>query len=71
MILDNIWYVAATWMGLAFVASLISIRAGISIALGEIVVGHRDPSELRGRLLGETADRITNHAQCSVLVVKI
>jgi Kef-type K+ transport system membrane component KefB len=39
MILDNIWYVAAIWMGLAFVASLISIRAGISVALVEIVVG--------------------------------
>jgi nucleotide-binding universal stress UspA family protein len=24
-----------------------------------------------GRLLGDTADRITDHAQCSVLVVKI
>ena len=39
MILDNIWYVAAIWMGLAFVASLISIRTGISVALIEIVVG--------------------------------
>ncbi len=39
MILDNIWYVAAIWMGLAFVASLISIRVGISVALVEILVG--------------------------------
>jgi Kef-type K+ transport system membrane component KefB len=39
MILDNIWYIAAIWMGLAFVASLISIRTGISVALIEIVVG--------------------------------
>ena len=39
MILDNIWYVAAIWMGLAFAASLISIRTGISVALIEIVVG--------------------------------
>ena len=36
---DNIWYVAAIWMGLAFIASLISIRLGISVALIEIVVG--------------------------------
>jgi Kef-type K+ transport system membrane component KefB len=36
---ENIWYIAATWMGLAFIASLISIRAGISVALIEIVVG--------------------------------
>ena len=36
---DNIWYIAALWMALAFVASLISIRTGISVALIEIVVG--------------------------------
>ncbi len=35
-----------------------------------IIVGHSDHSELWGRLLGDTADRITDHAQCSVLVVK-
>lgn len=37
--IENVWYVAALWMGLAFVASLISIRTGISVALIEIVVG--------------------------------
>jgi Kef-type K+ transport system membrane component KefB len=37
--MDNIWYVAAIWMGLAFLASLISIRVGISVALIEILVG--------------------------------
>ena len=36
---ENIWYIAAIWMGLAFLASLISIRVGISVALIEIVVG--------------------------------
>ncbi len=36
---ENIWYIAAIWMGLAFVASLISIRLGISVALIEILVG--------------------------------
>ena len=36
---ENIWYIAAIWMGLAFIASLISIRLGISVALIEIVVG--------------------------------
>jgi Kef-type K+ transport system membrane component KefB len=36
---ENIWYVAAIWMGLAFIASLISIRVGLSVALVEIVVG--------------------------------
>lgn len=35
-----------------------------------IVVGHRDHSGLWGRLLGDTADRIGDHAHCSVLIVK-
>lgn len=35
-----------------------------------IVVGHSDHSEIWGRLLGDTADRISDHAHCSVLVVK-
>ena len=35
-----------------------------------IVVGHSDHSELWGRLLGDTADRISDHADCSVLIVK-
>src|SRR6266571_7124643 len=37
--MDNIWFIAAIWMGLAFVASLVSIRTGISVALIEILVG--------------------------------
>src|SRR5436305_11092217 len=37
--LENIWLIAAVWMGLALIASLISIRAGISVALVEILVG--------------------------------
>ncbi len=36
---ENIWFIAAIWMGLALVASLISIRLGISVALIEILVG--------------------------------
>jgi Kef-type K+ transport system membrane component KefB len=36
---DNIWFIAAVWMGLALLASLISIRVGVSVALIEIVVG--------------------------------
>jgi Kef-type K+ transport system membrane component KefB len=39
MALDNIWFAAALWMGLAFLASLISIRLGISVALIEILIG--------------------------------
>ncbi len=38
-IFQNIWFVAAVWMGLALVASLVSIWAGISVALIEILVG--------------------------------
>src|SRR5438132_13453774 len=37
--LENIWFIAAVWMGLALIASLISIRIGISVALIEILVG--------------------------------
>src|SRR5207244_8473324 len=36
---ENIWFIAAIWMGLALVASLISIRLGISVALIEILLG--------------------------------
>jgi hypothetical protein len=37
--LENAWFVAAIWMALALVASLVSIRTGISVALIEILVG--------------------------------
>src|SRR6266705_7014609 len=36
---ENIWFIAAFWMGLALVASLVSIRVGISVALIEILAG--------------------------------
>ena len=35
-----------------------------------ILIGPSDYSELWGRLLGDTADRISDHAHCSVLIVK-
>jgi Kef-type K+ transport system membrane component KefB len=35
----NVYWVAAAWMGIALLASLISIRTGVSVALVEIVVG--------------------------------
>jgi len=37
--LENVWFIAAIWMGLALIASLISIRVGISVALVEILIG--------------------------------
>jgi Kef-type K+ transport system membrane component KefB len=39
LIANNVWYVAAAWMGLALLASLISIRLGVSVALIEIGMG--------------------------------
>ena len=36
---NNIYTVAAIWIGLAFLASLISIRFGLSVALAEILLG--------------------------------
>jgi len=36
---EQIWYTAAAWIGLALLASLISIRIGISVALVEIFLG--------------------------------
>jgi len=36
---EQVWYTAAAWMGLALLASLISIRLGISVALVEIFLG--------------------------------
>jgi Kef-type K+ transport system membrane component KefB len=37
--MESVWLVAALWIGLALVASLISMRVAISVALVEIVMG--------------------------------
>ena len=37
--MENTWAVASLWMALALVASLFSIRVGLSVALAEILVG--------------------------------
>src|SRR5437879_13475860 len=37
--MEQIWTVAALWIGMALVATLISIRLGISVALIEICLG--------------------------------
>ena len=37
--MDNDYFIAAAWIGLALIASLVSIRVGISVALIEILVG--------------------------------
>ncbi len=40
--LDNVYLVAAAWMGLALAASLVSIRLGISVALDDSAGGSRE-----------------------------
>jgi len=47
--MDNVWLVSSLWLALALLASLISIRIGISVALVEIIVG-----VFGGNLLGLT-----------------
>jgi hypothetical protein len=37
--MENVWFVASAWMGLALLASVISIRLGISVALVEMFIG--------------------------------
>lgn len=37
--MDNAYLIAATWIGLALLASLVSIRVGVSVALIEIAAG--------------------------------
>ncbi len=34
----NVYWVAAVWLGMALLASLVSIRIGVSVALVEIVI---------------------------------
>ena len=45
--MEGVWSTAAAWLGLALVASLISIRLGVSVALAEIFMG-----VVGGNLLG-------------------
>jgi Kef-type K+ transport system membrane component KefB len=37
--MHNVWFLASAWMAIAFLASLISIRLGVSVALIEILLG--------------------------------
>ena len=45
--MEQVWFTAASWLGVALAASLISIRTGISVALVEIFLG-----VLAGNFLG-------------------
>jgi len=37
--MENVWLTSALWIGLALMASLVSIRVGISVSLLEIIIG--------------------------------
>ncbi|MGO4837269.1 cation:proton antiporter, partial [Rhizobiaceae sp. 2RAB30] len=37
--MENVWLVSAVWLGLALLASVISIGVAMSVALVEIIVG--------------------------------
>ena len=45
--MTSIWALAALWLGLALIASLLSIRLRVSTALSEIIVGTTRPSAPR------------------------
>ena len=36
---ESIWTLAAIWVGMALIATLISVRIGVSVALVEICIG--------------------------------
>lgn len=46
-VMENVWLMSALWLGLALLASIISIRVAISVALIEILIG-----ALAGNLVG-------------------
>jgi hypothetical protein len=37
--MENVWFIAALWMALAFLASVVSIWTGVFVALIEILAG--------------------------------
>jgi Kef-type K+ transport system membrane component KefB len=37
--MDNVWLASALWIGLALVASIVSVWVAVSVALIEIIVG--------------------------------
>lgn len=55
--MQNVWFMAAAWMGLTFVASILSIRIGVSVALLEIGAGI-----IAGNFFGfQTTDRFPDY----------
>jgi Kef-type K+ transport system membrane component KefB len=60
--------IATLLAGTVLLASTISVEIGLSVALIEllagVIVGNDD------HLLGSTADRVAEHADCPVMIVK-
>jgi Kef-type K+ transport system membrane component KefB len=54
--MEQVWLQSSLWIGLALLASLISIRAGISVALIEIIVGF-----FAGNLIGLAIEPWVNY----------
>ena len=42
----------------------------MEVGADRLVIGHSGHSAIWGRLLGTTADKVVDHAPCSVLVVR-
>ena len=53
--MDNMWQASALWLGLALLASIISIRVAVSVALIEIIIG-----TIAGNLIGLTLTEWVN-----------
>lgn len=76
--MTEVWSLAALWLGLALITTLLSIwhpaeqilRLAADTGADLIVVGHRGRSPIREWLFGSTSRRIISYAPCSVLVVR-
>jgi nucleotide-binding universal stress UspA family protein len=63
----EIWALAALWLGLALVATLVSIWLRVATALSEI---HRGKSLFQRLLLGSVSKQVVQYADRTVLVVR-
>ncbi len=58
--MENVWLASALWLGLALLASIISIRVAMSVALVEIIVG-----TIAGNVVGLTITEWVNFLAAS------
>jgi hypothetical protein len=68
--MTEIWGEAALWIGLALVATLLSIWLRFATVLPEIFVGHRGKTLFERWLVGSVAKYVINHAPCAVLAAR-